>query len=328
MRARTPLAHSAESIASAIRENLPEFYFSVHHNWFSRPSLVGMIVDFIRASAVDGDVTHVTGDCGYLVLALRSRRTVLTVLDCGTYRRSSGVRRWLYGVLWIKWPARRAREVVAISETVRRDVLAIAGIPEERVKVVHCCIAQDFFVTAPPARRQVSAKPVLLQVGTTANKNIERLAEALEGFSGRLVIIGQLMPSQAQALRRYGVDFIARERLSRQEVIAAYLQCDAVIFASLFEGFGLPIIEGQACRRPVIASDLEVHHEIAGESVCYVDPCDARSIRAGIDRVLADVEFSRRLVELGLRNARRFTAAEMSRRYASVYREVLESERP
>jgi glycosyltransferase involved in cell wall biosynthesis len=325
MRARTPLAYSAESIASTIRESLQDFRFSVHHNWFARPQILGMLVDLARAMMIRGDVLHVTGDCGYIALALRGRRTVLTILDCATYWRTRGLRRWLYGQLWIKLPASRAREIIVISETVRRDVLVITGLPAARVNVVHCCISSAFFECGSSRPLRPAACPVLLQVGTTANKNIERVAESLGGLPCKLVVIGRLMPSQEQALRRHGIDYVARAGLSLHEMVDAYRRCDAVVFASTFEGFGLPIIEAQASGRPVVASDIEVHREIADQSACFVDPFDVGSIRAGVERVLRDTRYREHLIELGRRNASRFTAQRMALGYAAAYRRVIEA---
>ena len=322
MRSVTAHAYSAESIARLIRESLSGYRFVVHHNWFSRPHPFGMIVDLLRAALVRGDVFHVTGDCGYLALALPGRRTVLTVLDCATYHRTRGFRRWLYGLVWIRLPVRRAGRVVVISECVRREVLEITGAPPEKVCVVYCSIHPDFAVqpyTAPPPH---GGSPVILQIGTTANKNIERVAEALDGLECKFVVVGRLSESQREALARHRVIYEAHERLSVEEVIALYLRADVVVFASTSEGFGLPVIEGQACGRPVVASNIPVHREIAGNSACLVDPRNVLSIRAGIDRVLGDHRYRHELIRLGRINARRFEVLAMVSGYEAAYRQV------
>jgi glycosyltransferase involved in cell wall biosynthesis len=322
MRAPTALAHSVESLAAMVRGGSAGFRFSVHYNKFARPSFRGLLVDMARAACLRGDVFHVTGDCGYLALALPQRRTVLTILDCATYRRLGGLRRHIYGLLWIRLPVWHSRIVVAISETVRQEVVALSGVSPSKVRVVHCSILPEFFDRAPGSKLDQARIPVLLQVGTTANKNVERLAEALEGVRCRLLLIGRLQPSQSVALARFGVDYEVRERLSVMEIVRCYRECDVVVFASTSEGFGMPVIEGQACGKPVVAADIPALREVSGDAACFVDPLDPASIRRGIRRVLDDEHFRGDLVDRGHRNAERFRAENLCAEYSQIYREM------
>jgi glycosyltransferase involved in cell wall biosynthesis len=123
-------------------------------------------------------------------------------------------------------------------------------------------------------------------------------------------------------LTRFRVNFDALERLSSAEVVECYRACDVVVFPSTSEGFGMPVIEGQACGKPVVAGDIPVLREVAGDAACFVDPLDVASIRSGIHRVLDDVSFRQDLVRLGLRNAQRFAPNTMLRGYESAYVEV------
>ena len=325
MRAPAVEAFSIESIAETIRSAVPGFRFSVHRNVPSRLSPWGILIDLFRAGRVRGDVFHVTGDSGYIALALTGRRTILTIHDCSTFHRTRGVHRFMYWLLWLWLPARKARLVTVVSDSTKRDVLSITGVSPEKVRVIHNGIGRGFFAASDADRWDGRRLPVLLQVGTKANKNVERLAEAIDGLPCQLVLVGSPMESQLSALTRYGVNFVVRRNLSESELIEAYMSCDLVTFVSLSEGFGLPIIEGQACGRPVVASNIEPHREIAGQSACLVDPLDVKDIRAGIERVLADFEYRKELVERGRRNARRFTPEQMALGYAAAYREILES---
>jgi len=101
--------------------------------------------------------------------------------------------------------------------------------------------------------------------------------------------------------------------------LAAYRECDLVVFASSYEGFGLPILEANATGRPVVTSNVCSMPEVAGGAACLVDPFDVASIRAGVNRVLSDPAYRESLIVAGFENAKRFGAARIARAYADVY---------
>jgi glycosyltransferase involved in cell wall biosynthesis len=108
--------------------------------------------------------------------------------------------------------------------------------------------------------------------------------------------------------------------VSHDTLRALYCGAGALLFPSLQEGFGWPIIEAQACGCPVFTSDLAPMNEIGGEAAGYVDPRDAAGIAAAIVSAAPRFADMRRL---GLENAARYSAAEMATRYVAIYREVV-----
>jgi glycosyltransferase involved in cell wall biosynthesis len=96
-----------------------------------------------------------------------------------------------------------------------------------------------------------------------------------------------------------------------------------VVFASTYEGFGLPIVEANATGRPVITSNICSMPEIAGSAACFVDPSDCSSIRQGILRVMNDDGYRADLIGRGLENVKRFRADTIAAQYAALYQEVL-----
>jgi glycosyltransferase involved in cell wall biosynthesis len=107
-----------------------------------------------------------------------------------------------------------------------------------------------------------------------------------------------------------------------------YLAADIVTFCSVYEGFGLPIIEAQAMRTPVITSDLEPMRSVAGSGAILVDPLDVDSIRTAIESVIGDEKLRSELVERGTDNVKRFSPDVIAQKYAELYREVAEGSRP
>ena len=145
------------------------------------------------------------------------------------------------------------------------------------MRVIHCNVSAEFRELPRPFRAD---RPRLLQIGTTENKNVERVAEAIAGLKCELVVIGRLSDGQRAALECNAVRFENRFDLGREQLVEEYQSCDLLVFVSTYEGFGLPIVEANAVGRPVVTSDLESMSEVAGGSACLVDPFDAMSIRS------------------------------------------------
>jgi len=214
---------------------------------------------------------------------------------------------------------RRARVVTAVSESTRRELEKYVGIGRGVVRVIPNCVRQEF-AQSPKGFNEV--EPVVLQVGTGWNKNVERVAEALSGLRCRWVIIGEVSQPLRGVLDASGVPWRHIPRATDQQVVQAYRDSDVVVFASLYEGFGLPIIEAQATGRPVVTSDRLSMPEVAGGAALLVDPLDVSAIREAVVRVFWDRVLRRDLVEAGFENVKRFEAARVAEAYAQIYREV------
>ena len=115
---------------------------------------------------------------------------------------------------------------------------------------------------------------------------------------------------------------MAGGRISKQ-TIEAIQSSDIVSFPSTYEGFGVPILEANAAGRPIIAGDIEVLHEVAEESACFVNPYEVKSIRTGFERVIKDKVYRQSLVEKGFENIKRFAPEVIAEKYNSVYKEIL-----
>jgi glycosyltransferase involved in cell wall biosynthesis len=267
-----------------------------------------------------GDVNHVTGDINFVGIGLRKRRTVQTILDCVSVDRSSGLKREVLRLLWVAWPVRRAAIVTAISEATRQQILRLVpDCPPEKVVVVPVAISTRF---EPSPRPFDISCPRILQIGTKPNKNVPRLIEALQGLRCRLDIIGQYVPEYEAQLKRLGIDYTYRWHLPDDEILRAYQEADIVSLVSTYEGFGMPILEGQATGRPVITSNILSMPEVAGDAACLVDPFDTADIRRGFERIIGDATYREGLVERGYRNVRRFDPDVIAGEYLRIYRSL------
>jgi glycosyltransferase involved in cell wall biosynthesis len=308
--------HSVENIVDGIVATLGREFQAVRA--VSRFESLGVwprLYNIVEAAFRQGDVNHVTGDVNFLAYLLDRRRTVLTILDCG---RIAGKRDWrkrIVKLFWFTIPVRRADVITVISHAVKAELLTHVRIEPGKVEVVP--------VAVPSLYRRVDKAfaelPTILQVGTAPNKNLPRLAQALAGIPCRLRIVGVLTPEQRELLAAYKIEFENYVGISNEQLVALYGDSDIVAFPSTFEGFGMPIIEGNLVGRPVVAGNAASIPEVAGSAACLVDPFDVASIREGFLRVIQDPAYRAELVERGFANATRYQQRAITSQYEAIY---------
>jgi glycosyltransferase involved in cell wall biosynthesis len=315
--------HSIERLFEDVRNHLPrDIEVRVCESRFCSRGLFGRVYDILRARRHQGDVNHVTGDVHFLTYFLDRRRTILTILDCVNLERLQGFKRWLLWAFWYWLPEKRSAAITVISEATRKHVLRHLRCNPDKIHVIHCSVSPEF---RPAPKLFNSTKPRMLLIGTTPNKNLERVAAALAGLDCDVTIIGKLSVGQVNALNTHRVSYENLVDLSRAALVEQYQRCDVVIFASTYEGFGLPIVEGNAVGRPVVTSEMWSMPEVAGDAACLVDPFDVKSIRGGVLKVMNDAAYRDELVRRGFENVERFRPEKIAREYADVYRELLGS---
>ena len=237
---------------------------------------------------------------------------VLTVQDLSFERDASlmGRRETAIFRLVVPRSARRAARVLAISQRTKDDLVALYGLPPERVAVTLLGVGGEFV----PARRDGD---YLLFVGAIeARKDPLAAAEAARAAGLPLVAAGpEKDTSLAAELRRRGVD--VRGFVSKQELVRLYQGAACLVFPTRYEGFGLPVAEAMACGTPVVAAPDAAVREVGGDAIAYAD---AEALAETIARVLSERE---RWSQAGVERARLFSWEETARRTVEVYREVL-----
>lgn len=311
---------SIELIFDSLRKRLADaINAQVHVAPYFSNGILRRIAIAVDARRHQGQINHVTGDINFAALLLDRRRTILTSHDCGYLVGKRGLKRRLLKWLWLEMPVKRARFVTTVSEEAKRDLLSHVHCDPAKVVVIYNPVA-DTFVYQP--RTFNSANPRILQVGTAPNKNIQRLAQALEGVDCTLIIIGPIDTMLSKLLQRCRVRYEKFVNCSGAEMAEQYALADLVAVVSTLEGFGLPILEANAVGRPVVTSNTSSMPEVAGDAACFVDPFDVTSIRNGILRVIGDAEFRNKLIQNGLCNVRRFQTEVIARQYLELYQRV------
>jgi glycosyltransferase involved in cell wall biosynthesis len=291
---------------------------------FYTKGLFNRLLNICWAPFFQGDINHITGDIHYIAILLRKKCTIVTIPDCAILRRSKGLKKFIYFLFWYLIPFYRASFVTTISEFSKSEIISYLKCNPNKIRVIYCPVSRIF----KSSIRQFRIKnPVILIVGTAENKNIKRCIQALVGINCELRIVGSMTKEQESFLNSSSIIYSTISNIDNLMMYKQYVECDLLLFASTYEGFGLPIIEAQSVGRPVVTSNFGSMEEVAGDSACLVDPYDINSIRAGILRVINDVEYRLKLVRLGLDNIKKYSIEIISNDYVSLYDEILDTKR-
>lgn len=265
------------------------------------------------------DIYHITGDVHYAAFFLPGNRTILTIHDCVFLFHPNPFKRFILKLFWLRLPVRRVKYVTTISEKSKAEILRFSKCDPSKIFVVPDSVNSSF---VPVTKRERTGKIKILHIGIKPNKNLERVAEALNGVPCILRIIGILTDKQVELLQSNNIDYTNSYNLSEEELIEAYQQSDLLLFATLYEGFGLPIIEAQSCGIPVITSNLEPMRSNAGAGAILVDPYSVSSIRSGVEQLISNAELRESMVEEGFKNVQRFHPSVIAEAYSNIYQKI------
>jgi alpha-1,3-rhamnosyl/mannosyltransferase len=243
----------------------------------------------------------------------------------------------LYGRFMIRSACRRARRVIAVSETTARDLRERLGVAADKVRVIRNGVASRFRPLPPEAveRHRTAlglSRPYVLFVGNSLpHKDVPTLVRAwglLPEPRPDLVLCGQGLDRDPVVSRVLGEVRGASERIRRigvladEALVALYNGAALVVTASLYEGFGLPVLEAMACGTPVVATEAGALPEVAGEAALFAPPRRVDLLAERMYRLLADPKLRGRLRESGLRRAASFSWEEAARHTLAVYEEA------
>ena len=304
--------------------------------WWSAAAALSSILRIPMDRFVgDADVFHATW---HLLPGLRTPASVMTLYDLSfalfpeTHLR---VLRWSSNALVPRF-LRACDRIIAISESTKRDAVRLYGIPESKIVVTHLA-AEDRFRPADPdrvagVRLRFGLPPrFLLYVGTIEpRKNLGVLLGALvrlkeQGREVPLVVAGRLgwlYDGFLAKIRSLGLErlVILPGFVPDDDLPALYTAAEGFVYPSIYEGFGIPVLEAMGCGTPVLCSDASSLPEVAGDGGILLPPGDPAAWAAAIARLTGEPSLRRELRERGFRQASRFRWEETARRTWEVYR--------
>jgi glycosyltransferase involved in cell wall biosynthesis len=259
----------------------------------------------------DADVLH----CPTYYGPVRPRMaSVVTVHDLAVLRHPDTFGRWTqsYVPRVIPFVVRAARRVIAVSEFTASEIERLLRVPRERIRVVPNAVDDVFGTEGPRADGDY-----VLAVGTLEpRKNLARTIEAAKLIGAEVRVVGA---SGWGGVVAHGANVTWLGRIDDAELARQYRGARCLAYPSLYEGFGIPVLEAMACGTPVVTSRGGATEEISGGAAVLVDPHDVRAIAEGLERAAARRD---ELRPLGIERARAFSWNESARRTREVYEET------
>jgi len=223
--------------------------------------------------------------------------------------------RWFHR-FFIKKSCKWAKKIIAISENTKKDLIEIYGVNSKMIEVVYNGFTE--IANGLKSNKKRSRNYLLFLGRIEQRKNIERIVKAFEILKASKVYDGQLVLAGKaghgfQKIKKtidkieFSKDVIMKGYVSDEERLSLIKNADIFLFPSLCEGFGLPILEAQSVKTPVITSDQGPMDEVAGDENLLVNPYEVESIVKVSREILNNSEKRKKIVENGLKNIERFS---------------------
>ena len=271
----------------------------------------GIWYPLLLGRKADADVLH----CPTYRGPIASRvPLVVTVHDLAVLRHPEAFNRWsrLYGPRLVPRVLAAARRIIAVSEFTRRELIDLLHVDEAKIRVVPNAVGDEF-----GPQGEAEQGEYVLAVGTLEpRKNLDRLVEAVRTTGRELRVVGAAGWGGVE-LAGNGVRWLGE--VDDEELARLYRGASCVAYPSVYEGFGIPVLEAMACGTPVVTTRGTAMEEVADGAAVLVDAQDPAEIAAGIERAVVERD---ELVARGLERARAFTWDAVAAATVEVYREA------
>lgn len=249
------------------------------------------------------------------------------------YRKARG-KSWLMKTI-MRDSIRRARKVITVSKNSKEDLVNVLNVHPNKIEVIYeAC--DSCYQKVSDSINHVSNKygvklPFILFVGEIRpHKNLIRLLKAFKQVKYKeylLIIVGKTYRNYREPfaqVEKLGIQNRVRflKFIPKEDLVHFYNLATVFILPSLYEGFGLPVLEAMACNTPVIISNVSSLPEVAGDSALLINPYDIESIKDALDRILGNPSLRQTLRERGLKQAQKFSWSKTAGETIKVYREA------
>lgn len=276
-----------------------------------------------QVATIKERVIHITGEVNYVAFLLFWKRTIITVHDIGRIEEFKGIKGVIYRIVWFLLPFYCADRLVVISNETRLELIRRFGWVKNKIEMIpnYQRFLGEFRLRADIDK--ANRAKTILAVGTKENKNLLRLFSATDNMPNiSIIVVGPVTDKLRDYLRgRSNIKLAGR--VSDESLVDYYLKCDLLYFCSIYEGFGLPILEAQFFKLPVITSSISSMPEVAGEGALFVNPFSVSEIKSGIESLLENKMLAKDLVKKGTLNLERYSQKSFKNRYVDIYKSLM-----
>lgn len=257
-------------------------------------------------------------------------------------KKSNFIKNLAYKII-IRRVTREAKQVIAISENTKKDLIETLGLPEEKISMIYNGINPKFGQVNPTPRQDLMKKlnlqqPYLLYTGVwRRHKNLVSMVKAFAKFNKgtkenyNLVITGKHSPLYDEVpntIHELGIQDQVHlvGMVSEEDLFGLYKNALAYVFPSFYEGFGLPPLEAMQCGIPVIASNTSATPEVCGEgNALFFDPYDVEDMQVKMKQIATDPTLRDRLIKKGYERVKEFDWGKMTKKVLGVYKKIYEN---
>ncbi len=312
---------SVEIIFNDLRKNLSSKFSqkTIISKYYSK-GFLPRVYNCIQAFFNQSNINHVTGDISYVGIFLQKNKTIHTILDCVFLQHKKGIRKQLLKYFWLTMPINRSKFITTISHSVKKEILEHSNCNADKIIVIPIAVGTEFVYTP---KQFNTIQPRVLLIGTAPNKNVHRTLQALATINCFVNIVGKYQPEIESKIKKLHIPFQYDSNLDSVAMKARYDEADILVFASTYEGFGMPIIEAQSVGVAVVTSNISSMPEVANGAAVLVDPYNIDAIKAGINTVINNEILRKQNIENGLQNVKQYTSKRIAQQYMDLYNQVL-----
>lgn len=318
---------SIERVFNTVSTSLPEGYsyeYVILPNYLSEvKGFLGLIKAFFKVSAFcknnAGEINHITGDIHYCAMFLPYSTTVLTIHDTVSLENLKGLKRRFIWLFWYFLPLMSAKNITCISPSTACQLIQLFPWAKNKITIIPNPIGLEFKFKSKLFNKN---NPIILHIGTRSNKNLDRVIQSLKDIKCHLRIIGKLTKLQLSLLLKNNISYSNQEFISNDQIVEEYVNCDIVSFPSIYEGFGLPIIEGQMVGRVVLTSHISPMKDVAGKGAYLVNPYKLESIKNGFVELIANEALRGIILGNAKKNVLKYFPKKIAEQYCQIYNKI------
>lgn len=296
-------------------------HFLLNKNFRRKKRIIYEINKFYTLSALKKkqyDILHPTYFDSYFIPYLNRKPLVVTFHDMIHEKFSDQFKELTYDrgiIARKKLLANQADRIIAVSESTKRDIVELLDVKPEKIEVIYHGCSFPTSVDNSTEELDHETLPYVLYVGSRqVYKNfggmLTALQPALKKHKLKLICAGggEFTESEHQFIQSLGISDLVEQRSINDQILRKlYQQAVAFIFPSLYEGFGIPILEAFDCQCPCIINDSSSLPEVAGEAALYVNFNEPDSLIDAVERLLDDAELKQQLIEKGKERLLKFS---------------------